>query len=422
MEKESTNTSEALGRAPGRMDFLGGVADYSGGHVLEIPLRKMTTVRVRSTHGNDWVFTAEGREAGVVNSAPWRSLLREGFSVENAGKLLRAMKVPAWSLYPFGCLLVWAADTGWAPPNGLSFSVSSEVPVAMGVSSSAALEIATLRALRQLSGIDRSDLQLAHLGQAAENRIVGAPCGLMDQLASSCGAPGQFLPICCQPDLLGEPVPLPKDLALAGWASGVAHSVGGSPYGMARAASFMGKKILETVLGETLDYTGKMPWPDLAAQVADLPQSLSGKTFLRQWGEVEDPLTEIDPARHYPVQASTRFPMEESQRVQSAVHLWRELDAGKGDRLAQLLALGRLLHESHRAYSDMGLGCPETDKMVSALAAEGAEKGFYGSRISGGGAGGTVVILVERKALPRLETICDQWKGPASGKNSLVFV
>lgn len=405
---------ESIGRAPGRMDFLGGVADYSGGFVLEMPLRQMTTVKLLATAGEDWVFAAEGKDPVTVKSDFWINLLRQERVVEAARKAFAESGLPGWSIYPFGCLLLWAVDTGWEPARGLSFAISSEVPIGMGVSSSAALEIATLRALRDFSGIHRTDLQLAHLGQAAENQMVGAPCGLMDQLTSSCGVPGQFLPISCQPDILGEAVPFPGDLALAGWASGVEHSVGGSPYGVARAAAFMGKKILETSEGKSWPYVAQIPWPAFASKIEDLPESLSGADFLSRWGGVDDALSCIEPQQNYPVRAATRFPLEESQRVRQAVEGWLHLAAGKGDREARLISLGKLLHESHAAYSAMGLGCEETDRMVAALAAEGPEKGFYGSRISGGGAGGTVVVLLERQSLPRLEAIRDQWEGPAS--------
>ena len=132
-------------------------------------------------------------------------------------------------------------------PTRARLTVSSEVPIAMGASSSAALEVATARAV----GAHRSlpPLALAALCQAAENHVVGAPCGIMDQIAVTVGVPGAVLPVLCRPASHEDPIPLPDGIELVGWPSGAAHDVAGDPYGRARAASFMGKRIAEDAAG-----------------------------------------------------------------------------------------------------------------------------------------------------------------------------
>ena len=79
----------------------------------------------------------------------------------------------------------------------------------------------------------------------------------MDQLGVAHGTPGALLPIWCRPDVLGEPVPLPEGVTAVGWPSGVKHAVSGSPYGTARTAAFMGKKILESRLARRLEHTAE---------------------------------------------------------------------------------------------------------------------------------------------------------------------
>ena len=81
------------------------------------------------------------------------------------------------------------------------------------------------------------------------------------------------------------------------------------------------------------------------------------------------------------------------------------LRRGKLSHQARCVALGELLYASHAGYSAMGLGCPETDQMVAAVRALGPKRGFYGARVSGGGSGGTVVVLLRKAALPALRRL-----------------
>ena len=274
----------------------------------------------------------------------------------------------------------------------------------MGVSSSAALEVAALRALEEMSGRRFQGTALARLAQRAENDLVGAPCGLMDQLAAAHGVRGALLPILCRPDVLDEPAPLPAGAAAVGWPSGVRHAVSASPYAAARAAAFMGKKILEAALTRPLAHVTELT-PSEVAEVdeAVLPPTLLGRDFLARHGGVDDPLSRIDPARLYPVRAAVLFPIEENHRCAQAIGLLRGVRPD--DRRQTLQAVGELMYHSHAGYSAMGLGCPETDAMVRAVRERGPDHGFYGARVSGGGSGGTVVVLLEAAALPELERL-----------------
>jgi L-arabinokinase len=284
----------------------------------------------------------------------------------------------------------------------MRFAITSDVPISMGVSSSAALEVATLRALEEASGRRFRGTSLARLAQRAENDLVGAPCGLMDQLASAHGTQGALLPILCRPDVLDDPVPLPVGAVVVGWPSGVRHAVSGSPYATARAAAFMGKKILENSLARPLTHVTELS-PSQLNDLAhsELPPVLLGRDFLARHGAVDDPLSTIDPEQRYPVDAAVRFPITENLRAAQAVRLLRAVRSD--NRQDTLRTVGELLYQSHSGYSAMGLGCPETDVMVQALRDRGPERGFYGARVSGGGSGGTVVVLLEAAALPELE-------------------
>jgi galactokinase len=447
---------EHEGVGPGRIDMLGGVADYSGSLVLQVATRVCTTAlasveaaaaAAAAAAGEDGaaLFESEGFGAGVrVSLAPLRAALAAPgghAALELAGvrAFLAAMQpepAPGWVRYMYGSLAAFVKATGWLPPPGalLRLRVRSSVPASQGVSSSASIEIATLRALEGAAGIELGKLRSAHMAQSAENFVVGAPCGLMDQLASALGAPGRVLPILCRPDGVRDLVPLPDAVCLVGWPSGVKHSVAASPYLVARTATFMGRAIVERLLAakdardaaaaaaaggaaaapttsaprRALAHIAELTPSDLAVVLDDVPERMTGAAFLAEFGGVADALSVIDPAHEYLVRASARFPVEESFRCALALALLQTLPSlapGGAAYVDALSHIGELMRQSHRGYGSIGLGCHETDVMLERLAALGPARGIYGARMSGGGSGGTVAVLLERSALPQLEAL-----------------
>ena len=215
----------AIGEAPGRLDFMGGVADYSGSLVLQTPIRATTRVSVSRIGEQVLRLSSRGHGAWTTALEPFRALLsvtnddtKDGADDDAAARsFLQERQAPRWTRYILGCLWVFCRAQKWRPSEGLRFEVRSGVPEGMGVASSAALEVATLRALARLAGIRFRGTELARLGQRAENRIVGAPCGIMDQLAADHGNRGSLLPIVCRPDMLRGPLPLPPGVTVIGW-------------------------------------------------------------------------------------------------------------------------------------------------------------------------------------------------------------
>ena len=386
------------GEASGRIDLLGGVADYSGSLVLEIPTRAVTRVAFAPAPVDGFRVCGGVGEAVEV---PWDEAAR-GVEEKREPEWFRAlfdrMGVPGWARYPLGCVALLGVGKGVRVAPGWEISIRSEVPISMGVSSSAALEVATLRALSRMTGVDWRGTELARLAQEVENRVVGAPCGLMDQLASAHGVRGAVLPIDCRPDRLHDPVPLPSGVMVAGWPSGVKHSVGDSPYATARAASFMGRRILEETNGWSVEHTAEIT-PEQWDGAEPLPERMEGRDFLERWGGTADRLTQIEPERIYPVRAATAFPIGENRRCAEVADLLRS----GGER--ELIRAGELMALSHAGYSGMGLGSGETDRMVEELRAAGPGGGIYGARISGGGSGGTVAVLLHERGLPVLQEL-----------------
>jgi L-arabinokinase len=255
--------------------------------------------------------------------------------------------------------------------------------VAVGVASSAALEVAVARAL----GADVNPLHLAALCQEAENHVVGAPCGIMDQVAVAAGVPGAVLPLLCRPASLGPVVPLPPGLDVVGWPSGTHHDVSGRPYRRARAAAFMGKRMVDEATGRSWPWVSELP----AAEVAQLPDVVEGSTFLDRYAGTGDALTSVDASEEYPVGAATAFGVEEHERAQRALAALARGELG---------ALGPLMQASDAAYAAMGLGHPAASAVVEEAL---ARRGVFGARSSGGGCGGTVVVACRPGALEDVE-------------------
>jgi galactokinase len=357
------------GTAPGRLDLLGGVADYAGALVLEVPT--MATTRV-TAHAADAFEVGDVRltcrELGALAELP----------LESAREVLDTL--PRWSRYMIGVALL-LVHRGIIDPPAVHVSVESDVPIAQGVASSAALEVATARALVPDGRL--GPVEMALLCQEVENRILGVPCGIMDQAASSAGTAGAVLPILCRPVQVGAHVGLPDGVEVVGWPSGATHDVGGAPYRRARTASFMGRRIAEAASGRRVRWTSELA----ADAVARLPDEVLGSEFQDRFGRVDDPLSTVEPDVTYPVRAATRFGVEEHLRTRAALVSLRRGAAPE---------LGPLLLASHHAYDAMGLGHPATDRITTEAT---RRTGVYGARISGGGCGGTVVVLCDRGAL-----------------------
>lgn len=402
----SSSPRRVEGIAPGRLDVLGGVADYSGSLVLQMPLSLSTRVAIECTAGPGLTFTTD-HGIPVVMPSPLDDLDVPPGDPFALRRWLDERAVPRWVRYPLGCFALFAAAWNWRPGCGLAFTITSDVPASMGVSSSAALEVATLRGLERLAGVTFSGTALARLGQRAENDVVGAPCGLMDQLASAHGRVGELLPILCRPDLLEASVALPNGAVVVGWPSGIRHAVADSPYATARVAAFMARALLEQAVGRRLVHLAEASPAEVEAAGRDaLPDTMSGADFSASGAVLDDPQSRIEAARMYPVRAAARFAVEENARAEVAVASLR--GATERSRDAVLTTVGESLYESHDGYSALGLGCPETDAMVDAIRTRGPGQGFYGARISGGGSGGTVAVLLEERALPELANLADR--------------
>jgi galactokinase len=379
------NAPIVVSRAPGRLDVLGGVADYSGSLVLELPLGAAALAAAQPS--DDGAIVAVSGDLRMTLDVA--TLVDEPLAELSA----RFAGPTAWGAYMLGAIALLLRQER-ASPGGLRVMVSSDVPQGKGLASSAAIGVAVLQAVAACLGNTADPRRLALISQQAEQLFAGAPCGSMDQMTAAYGERGHLLLLLCRPAEIVRSIPLPAPLAVWGIDSGICHAVAGAAYRRARCAAFMGK----TLLGCEDEYLAALDPSEVDPE--QLPERMSGTEFLERHDGVTDPASTVEPVVVYPVRAATLYPLEEQVRVRA----FAELLAGSisGER-AQLL--GELMYESHLGYSRCGLGTLGTDELVAAVRQAGWERGLAGARASAGGSGGTVVVLGHRDAEPLVRSI-----------------
>ncbi|MDQ3805322.1 MAG: GHMP kinase, partial [Acidobacteriota bacterium] len=360
-----------VARAPGRLDVMGGIADYSGSLVLELPIAEATLVALQKDAGRALriVTLADDASGGALFEMPLAGFEREGgepAGYDEARRFFEADKARHWAAYVAGVFLVLMRERGARFPVGARMLVSSRVPLGKGVSSSAALEVAAMSAVAAAFEIDIEPRELALLCQRVENLVVGAPCGVMDQMTSACGEENRLLALLCQPaELLGT-ISLPRDLGVWGLDSGVRHSVGGGDYGSVRVGAFMGYRIVAELSGLKVGPGGETVsvedarWGGYLANLspsefeqefaARLPESIEGADFLARYGGTTDTVTRVEPGRAYAVRVPAAHAVYEHFRVRA----FAELLGGGGAGESRRELLGELMYQSHASYGRCG--------------------------------------------------------------------
>ena len=341
--------------SPGRVNLIGEHTDYNDGFVLPFAIQHRTHVALAPR--TDGVFRV--RVASTFDDATAEVAL-EALDVVFPDQ---RDDVPEWARYPLGVAwaLLAASGTDPADVSGVDLAFASDVPVGAGLSSSAAIEGATAVALAETWGLELDRVALAQVGRRAENEAVGAPTGIMDQMASLLGRPDAAIFLDCR-SLEAEVVDLgfaAAGLELVVIDTGVKHSHATGGYGERRAACERGAAAL-----------GVPALRDVSVDDLDrLAELVDDVTFRR--------------VRHI---------VTENQRVLDTVRTLREQGP---------TAIGDLLVASHASMrDDFEISVPELDTAVEAALAAGA----LGARMTGGGFGGAAIALV---AHDRVEAVRD---------------
>ena len=416
-----------VARAPGRLDLMGGIADYSGSLVLELPLAAATLVAAQIVQ--EAAVTVRSLVAGTFGSeaevsVPLSVIAPVGQTIDYdaARSLFSHDQKRRWAAYALGALVVLGRERGLRLDRGVRLLIDSAVPAGKGVASSAAIEVAAMQALCAAYNVKLSGPELGVLSQKVENLVVGAPCGVMDQMTSACGEENQLLALLCQPAHIVGHVSLPPGLEVWGIDSGLRHEIGGTDYAAVRVGAFMGYRIIADIAGlaVTAAHDGHVAvsderWNGYLANIGvdywekvfreRMPVSMRGAEFLERYGGITDGVTRVERDRTYAVRQPTEHPIREHARVQA----YRQLLETGAATDAQRAALGDLMYASHASYSACGLGSSGTDRLVELVRESGRESGLYGAKITGGGSGGVVAVLAREGSHEIVDDIADRY-------------
>jgi galactokinase len=312
--------------APGRVNLIGEHTDYNGGFVLPAAIDRYC----------------------VLAFAPNRDGLLRGYSLverdERTVSLKELERTRSWLDYPAGVLWAYRAEGAGFP--GMDFVVGGDVPTGAGLSSSAAFELATARALADIASLPWDGARAARLAQTAENEFVGVPCGIMDQMAASLSVEGCAMLLDCR-SLAFEAVAVPAELLVVVLDTGTRRSLVESAYrerrsGCEEAAKALGVPALRDASVEMLD-------------------------------RIPDPVQRRR-ARHV---------VEENRRA---------IDMAGALRAADERRIDALMRGSHASLRDLyEVSSPALDRMVEIASAHPAA---VGARMTGAGFGGCAVALV----------------------------
>lgn len=333
-----------LFRAPGRVNLIGEHTDYNDGFVMPAAIEFSTIAAVSPrTDSNVHVYSQTLDKSFEFDLNDPNPKPVDGWSDYVAGT--------AYSLRDGG-----AANLPGAKLRGANLLIASDVPLGSGLSSSAAIEVATAYALLATAGIEMEPIQIALACQRAENNFVGVRSGIMDQFASCFGALGHAMMLDCR-SLGHEKLPLPPNVSLVVCNSMVKHELAGGEYNQRRADCEEGAKTL-----------GIRALRDITVEeFADRANGLPERIFRR--------------CRHV---------VTENARVEKAAQALRSHDCS---------VFGELMNESHSSLDkDYEVTCPELNVMAE-LARQ--VSGVYGARMTGGGFGGCTINLVQTDAVHR---------------------
>jgi galactokinase len=358
-------TGVCIARAPGRVNLLGDHTDYNDGFVLPMTVDRGVYYALRQR----------------ADTTVWLHSLEFGEEIRYPLEQRPAVAPGAWTSYVTGA--IEELRQRGLVSTGFEGVVSGDVPLGGGLSSSAALEVATVVALQALLGFELDAVDTARLCQQVEHRYAGVQCGIMDQFAARLGRENHALFLDCR-SLRHEDIPLSLgEINVIIINTGVKRALAGSKYNERRHECQQG-----------VDYFHQFD-PSVAA-LRDVTPDLLAK---HGSGLPEN------------VQNRCRHVVMENQRVLDATALLRHND------LAQF---GRLMNDSHASLRDLyEVSCPELDALVEI--GQGTD-GVLGARMTGAGFGGCTVHLAKKSAISALEERIGRLYSPRFGLEPDIYV
>lgn len=339
------SSSTLAAAAPGRVNLIGEHIDYCDGFVLPLAIERYLVVAAKPNGTNQVRIQSEGQPEAIIS-------LDEEMTVSE----------PKWANYIRGVIHGFQQRGHTIP--GFDACFVSSVPSGGGLSSSAALECCTATLLEGLLDTTLDTKEKALLAQKAEHDFAGVPCGIMDQFASAFGQKDQLILIDCQS---GEPELVPftnPDLEIIVANTCVSHDLSDGGYAARRQDTEDG-----------LAAIGKGSWRDCTLADVEAAKEKMGDRVYRRSRHV---VSEID----------------------------RTITAAKDFKNNDYANIGQLMKASHESLrDDFEVSCPELDLMVQIAEDIGFEGGVLGSRMTGGGFGGSTVTLCRKDKAREIATV-----------------
>jgi galactokinase len=337
-------TPRWIAAAPGRVNVIGEHTDYNDGFVLPMAIDRYTVIAA-SQNG--------------ANKITLRSAAGDGIASVDLTQPLRPGPKGYWANYPIGVIAGFLARG--LEPAGFDALLASTVPLGGGLSSSAALEVATATLLEAITGQELDPVDKALLCQKAEHEYAGMPCGIMDQFISVMGRRDHLLLLDCR-SRRPELVPMTdSSMSLLIVNTNVKHELTGGEYAQRRAQCEQAAKALGVA--------------SLREATADMLERARGKMEEVVFRRARHVISEIE----------------------------RTVHAAEGVRASNWPTVGQLMYASHTSLrDDYEVSCPELDAVVEIAQAIGPKGGVSGCRMTGGGFGGCAVALVRADAVAQV--------------------
>jgi galactokinase len=353
-----------IAAAPGRVNVIGEHTDYNDGFVLPMAIERYTLIAAAPSGSRKIQLRSTANDKAVTI---------------DLAKPLKPFAKGNWANYPAGVIAGFIARK--LDPGGFNALIHSTVPLGGGLSSSAALEVATATLLEVITGKTLDPVDKALLCQKAEHEYAGVPCGIMDQFISVMGKQDHLLLLDCRsrkPELVPMSDP---SVALLITNTNVKHELGSGEYAKRRAQCEAAAKTL-----------GVPSLRDASASALEAAKSRMEEVAFRR-------------ARHV---------IGEIERTPRAA---------KGIQASDWPGVGELMYASHRSLrDDYEVSCNELDIVVDIARGIGQEGGVYGCRMTGGGFGGCTVALVQNKAVDAISKKIAESYEKQTGIKATMFV
>jgi len=408
------NSPIFVAQAPGRLDVMGALADYTGSLVLSLPVGKQVCAAVQPRGDSTVHLTVFGAETHngaqpVVLSLEALRMADKAVIDAVAGRELVGGLRDVRLLSALG-VLVEAVRQRVLPDLGSGFTVvvGSGLDAHSELADDAAVASAVLAAAALARGVRLDPKVALAICHRVQTDWINVPVGMSDAACTLLGKLNALTQVRCDAMSCGEPIPLPEGIELCGLDCGTAQTDAGQKYLRVRTATFMGRLLIERIVQH--DGAQRLPWDGSLSRVSvndyverfrdRLPTKFKGADFIDRFGESVDPLTEIEPDFVYKIRSRTEHHIYENVRaVQFAECISR---AGRTGREQPLLEAGELMYASHWSYGQRcGLGSVPTDLMVNLLRRQGPAADIYGAKVSGRGLGGVVTVLMRASSSAR---------------------